>query len=181
MDLYRFNSIPTLETERTLLRQLYSSDAQEIFMLRSNTAVNEHIDREPATTIEDGFGFIKKIKILTDKNESFYWAITLKGVPALAGAVTLWNFDAAKDKAEIGYELLPEHHGKGIMEEVMKRVLDFAFNSVKIGKLEAWVKPSNERSIHLLDKLGFKRDTEAEASKPAEAKEIIYSLSRSQP
>jgi [ribosomal protein S5]-alanine N-acetyltransferase len=178
METYRFNSIPTLETERTILRQLFSSDAQEIFLLRSNEKVNEYIDREPASSIEDGFSFISNIKTLTDRNESFYWAITLKGASALAGTITLWHLDVAKNKAEIGYELLPEHQGKGIMEEVLTRVLDFCFDTLKIGAIEAWLLPNNEKSIRLLDKFGFKRDTAAEADKPAGAKEIIYSLSR---
>jgi ribosomal-protein-alanine N-acetyltransferase len=179
---YRFDSIPVLETERTILRQLLSSDANEIYLLRSDEKINEFIDRPIANSIEDGINFINKIKVLIDKGGSFYWTIELKTSPKLAGTVALWNIDKEANRIEIGYELLPQHHGKGIMHEVVERVLDFAFTTLGFTTVEGWVQPGNERSIKLIEKLGFKRDAKAEKERKQEdMKEIVYSFKRKHP
>jgi ribosomal-protein-alanine N-acetyltransferase len=172
----QLHSFPVLTTGRLLLRRLSPGDANEIFLLRSDEKHNEFIDRPKATSIEDALSFISKIEALYNTHEGFFWAISLKDDPKLAGAITLWNIDKENNKAELGYELLNTHQGKGIMAEAMAAVLDFCFNHLQLSKLEAWAHPQNIRSATILEKFNFKRDHEAEKQKPADAKEVIYSL-----
>ena len=167
---------PLLETERLRLRPLKEDDAEDIFILRSDAEINKYIDRPKAVTVEDAYAFIKKIQALTEKRESLYWAITLHSSDELVGTVCLWNFDHDQAKAELGYELLPGHHGKGYMREALQKILAFAFTDLRLTSIEAWTHPGNASSITVIEKLGFTRDHEAEKTKPPEAKEVIYSL-----
>ena len=167
---------PLLETERLLLRRLNADDAPQIFQLRSDEQHNQFIDRPRATVIEDAEAFIEKINTSVGNNESLFWAIQLKEKPTLAGTVALWQFDEQANKAELGYELLSMHQGKGIMNEAIKKVLDFAFADLHLKVIEAWTHPENKRSSSILKKLGFIRDAEAEKNKPADAIENIYIL-----
>jgi [ribosomal protein S5]-alanine N-acetyltransferase len=168
--------LPVIETERLILRPLKETDAGEIFLLRSDEAVNQYVDRPRATSIDDAIAFINKIIALTRDGGAFYKAITLKGSEQLIGTVALWNFDRDANKAEIGYEMLPSYHGNGYMTEAVKAVIGYAFSTLRFSAIEGWTHPGNGSSNKLLEKLGFKRDHEAEKTKPAEAKEIIYSL-----
>uniref|UniRef100_UPI003298BD4E GNAT family N-acetyltransferase n=1 Tax=Salmonella enterica TaxID=28901 RepID=UPI003298BD4E len=68
------------------------------------------------------------------------------------------------------------HQGKGIMNEAINKVLRFAFADLQMAAIEAWTHPENKKSSSVLEKLGFKRDKEAEKIKPADAVEDIYSL-----
>jgi [ribosomal protein S5]-alanine N-acetyltransferase len=167
---------PLLETKRLLLRRLNADDAPQIFQLRSDEMHNQFIDRPRATGMEDAESFIKKINALVENKESLFWAIQLKGASTLAGTMVLWEFDTEANKAELGYELLSMHQGKGIMNEAFRKVLDFTFYDLQLLAVEAWTHPRNKRSSSVLQKLGFVRDEEAEKRKPADAIEDIYSL-----
>lgn len=169
-------SIPVLTTERLILRSLKESDADEIYILRSDDIVNRWVDRDRARGKDDAIAFIKKIGLLTANRKTFYWAVSLKENDSLIGTITLWNFNEEKNKAELGYELLPQHHRKGYMQEALKVVIEFAFNNLRLSAIEGWTHPENSPSINVLKNLGFERDEEAEKTRPPEASEIIFTL-----
>src|SRR5688572_3190134 len=111
-----FSPFPVLSTERFTLRPLRVEDDKELFILRTDKKINEFIDRVPPSSLEDVRGFINKIIDAANKGESILWAICGKGEETLSGTICLWKISPAEAKAEIGYELLPQHHGKGIMQ-----------------------------------------------------------------
>src|SRR5690348_17193471 len=117
MPAISFTPFPVLLTERLLLRELNWNDAQDIFLLRSNDAVNKYLNRPKAKTIEDAIDFIKKINFVVRANQSIFWAICLQHEVHLSGTICLWNFSDEENKAEVGYELLPQFQGKGIIQE----------------------------------------------------------------
>src|SRR3982751_1592761 len=117
--MFSFTPFPVLTTTRLLLRRLSIDDAPEIFALRSDPIVNKYLERIKARSIEDAVDFIKKINFGIDADQSIYWAISFKGELGLIGTICLWNFSDEENKAEIGYELLPSYHGKGIMHEAL--------------------------------------------------------------
>jgi ribosomal-protein-alanine N-acetyltransferase len=167
---------PLLETERLQLRKLQVSDADKIFILRSDITHNQYLDRPLASSIDDAIAFINKIDGIVEKGDGYFWAIALKNEQDLAGTIGLWNIDHINAKAELGYELLPSYQHKGIMQEALAIVLTFAFTEMRLSLLEAWTHPGNKRSSALLEKFKFQRDPGAEAVKPADAPEYIYSL-----
>ncbi len=76
--------------------------------------------------------------------------------------------------AEIGYELLPENHGKGIMQEVIPRVIQFGFEEMKLQTIEAELSPRNLKSVRLLEKNNFKL-AEVNEENPDS---VVYALRR---
>jgi ribosomal-protein-alanine N-acetyltransferase len=92
------------------------------------------------------------------KNDSIYWAITWNSNDKLIGTICLFDFSENHSKAEIGYELLPEFQGKGIMQEAISEVIQFGFQRVRLTSIEAFTHSENERSTRLLEKVNFKRD-----------------------
>jgi ribosomal-protein-alanine N-acetyltransferase len=157
-----FTPFPILKTERLTLRQLESSDANEIFALRSNENVNKYLNRKPAKSIEDAKDFIHTINENIKKNNTLYWAITLNGSKKLIGTICLFNFSENALKVEIGYELLLSFQGKGIMHEATSKVIHFAFHTVGINLIEAYTHSQNQSSTKLLERLNFIRDSAAD-------------------
>jgi [ribosomal protein S5]-alanine N-acetyltransferase len=166
---------PHLTTERLQLRSLSVDDAQEIYLLRSDEKHNEFIDRPRATSLDDAKAFIDNIEKLLSEGTSHFWVVSFKNDPKLIGTLTLWNFDKERNTAEIGYELLPAYYGKGIMTEALPPVVDFAFKTLKLSKIEAWTHENNIRSSALLLKFGFKRDAEAEKNRPEDVHVLNFS------
>lgn len=151
-----FSIFPELDTPRLKLRKLADTDAQEIHELRSSPIVNAFIDRDISTGTADALIFIKKITDLIQNNEGIYWVITLKDDPALIGTIGLWNFDIPGAAIEIGYELLPQYQGKGLMTEVIKSVINYGFKEMEAETISAFTAAGNISSVKLLINNGFK-------------------------
>lgn len=148
-----------LTTERLTLRQLNNTDAFALSSLRSDDNVNKYIDRPKQTSPEEANAFITKMNDGIKENKWFYWAITLKGSPELIGTICLWNFSEDKSKAEIGYELNPTFQGKGLMNEAVKCIIKFGFETLGIKTMEAFVHRENHNSLTLLEKNNFQLDS----------------------
>jgi len=161
-----FTPFPILTTERLTLRQLVIADEQEIFTLRSDSEINKYLDRKRAETIDDARSFIDKISENINKNDSVYWAITFSDKNILIGTICLFGFSDENDKCEIGYELLTNFQGQGIMREALERVIDYAFNTIEVQKIEAFFHRDNQRSIKLLEKFSFRNSNEPDETNP---------------
>ena len=157
---------PILKTERLILRQLLISDEQEIFTLRSDSEINKYLDRQVCNTIDDARNFINKVNENINKNDSLYWAITLGDRNILIGTICLFGFSDQNYKCEIGYELLTNFQGQGIMKEASEKVIDYAFNTIKVQKIEAFLHRDNQSSIKLLEKLSFRSLNEPDKISP---------------
>jgi [ribosomal protein S5]-alanine N-acetyltransferase len=161
-----FASFPLLTTERLTLRQLSIDDQQSIFALRSDTEINKYLDREPSKTIEDAANFINKVNENIKNNNSLYWAITLAKTNTFVGTICLFGFSDENDKCEIGYELLTNFQRQGIMKEAAEKVIDYAFNIIKVQKIEAAFHRHNLSSIKLLEKFSFEDSNEQDVTTP---------------
>ena len=157
-----FTPFPILTTERLTLRQLVINDEQEIFTLRSDREINKYLDRQISNSIDDARNFINKIT----ENHSLYWAITLNDKNILVGTICLFGFSDENYKCEIGYELLTNFQGQGIMKEAVEKVIDYAFNTIKVKKIEAVMHRDNLSSIKLLEKFSFRNSNEPDKTNP---------------
>lgn len=146
-----------LTTERLTLRALSTDDDQAIFALRSNKEVNKYLGRAPSKTIEDAINFINKVS-----GSSSYWAITLTNTKTLVGTICLYNFSNDKSSCEIGYELMTQFQGRGIMREAIEEVIDYAFQTLQVQKIAAFTHKENQTSTKLLTNLNFVQSGQTE-------------------
>lgn len=144
-----------LETERLQLKEINESYVEDILKIRSNEIINQFVKRNSPKNNYDALQFILTIKERTRNNETFYWGISLKDQPNLIGTICLWNFSEDRKTAEVGYELLPDYHRKGIMSEALTMVLNFAFNDLHLHEILAMTNKFNENSKALLLKHNF--------------------------
>ncbi len=150
--------MPIITTDRLVLRALSFDDAPAIQLLRSDERVNQFLDRPKTITIDAAKEFIEKIKKGTLRKDCFYWAICFKDNDNLLGTTCLWNISEDNKTAEMGYELHPNYQGKGIMQEAVTAVINFAFNTLHFSIITAVTLPENISSIKLLVKQGFLLD-----------------------
>lgn len=155
MNTISFLPFQNLESERLLLRQITDDDVNEVFEMRSNPDVMKFVPRPLVTTKEEALAHIKLIQNKIEENEGINWAITLKGNPKLLGIIGHYKISWENLRSEIGYMLLPEYQGMGIISEAVKLLIDYGFNTMKMHSLEAVIDPRNQASAKVLEKNNF--------------------------
>lgn len=153
-----FIPFPNLETERLYLRRVDQNDVEEIFALRSNPEIMKYIPRPLVKTTEDALEHIAMMDTKIEIGEGINWAITYKDNPKLIGIIGHYRIKPESYRAEIGYMLLPEYNGKGIISEAVQEVVKYGFNEMKLHSIEAVIAPENFASERVLQKNGFVKE-----------------------
>ena len=153
-----FAQFPTLATNRLHLRQIFPTDAEALFAIKSNPEITQHYGQEPHQSLADTLKWIQSLQDGYQQDQDFAWCLTLKGEDRLIGACTLWNLDPGYHHGEIGYELHPAYEKQGIMREAVSAILTFAFNDLGLHRIEATPFGDNPASHNLLLKLGFRHE-----------------------
>lgn len=151
-----FREFPVLETERLILRRIESKDAEVFYKLYSDYEVMKYFGKEMFTSFKQAEEKVN-IEVTAFNNKvAIRWAITLKPDDVMIGSGGFWKISKEHYRAEIGYDLLPEFRGKGIMTEAVKAMIEFGFGKMKLHSIEANTDPENLPSNKMLEKLGFK-------------------------
>ena len=103
----------------------------------------KYIPRPLVKTNEDALEHIAMIDAKIENNEGINWAITLKGNPKLIGFIGHYRIKPEHYRAEIGYMILPEYNGKGIVSEAVKEIVNYGFDVMKLHSIEAIIDPEN--------------------------------------
>ena len=145
----------TVGTTRFDLREITQEDIAHIHKGLSNPEVTRyyavHFPTLEATQEQmDWYADLKK-------NETgIWWGVIDKESGAFCGAGGYNDLDKANRKAEIGFWLLPEYWGKGIMKEVMPTLFRQGFEVLNLHRIEGFVDSDNEKCKRALEKINFK-------------------------
>lgn len=150
-----FKHFPKLQTDRLILRNIENTDADLIHKLRSDETVNAFVGRDNSSTLGEAKEYILKIQNLVEQNKCIYWIITFKENNNMIGSICLWNFDLENEIVEIGYEMLTEFQGKGIMSEAIKKIIEYAFEEIQAKIITAFPSSDNVNSVAMLKKMNF--------------------------
>ncbi|CAM2989100.1 ribosomal-protein-alanine N-acetyltransferase [Flavobacterium succinicans] len=174
-----FSPFPNLETERLILRRVSTDDINEIFALRSNPETMKYIPRPLVTNEEEALAHFKMIDDKIETNEGINWAITLKGNNTMIGLIGHYRIKPEHYRAEVGYMILPEYHGKGITTEAVQCVVDYGFTRMKLHSIEGVIDPENEASQKVLQKCGFVKEAHFKENEYFDGKfidAVVYSI-----
>jgi ribosomal-protein-alanine N-acetyltransferase len=164
---------PVLHTDRLVCRELIKADVKQLLSIRNNEEINRFIGRSSVQTIQHVRGFIDSRRLDRTEGKGVYWAIELKSTGKLIGTICFWNLDYNAATAEIGYELLPAHQGKGLMTEAADKVVSYGFETMQLDAITAWPSPNNKPSVKLLERHSF---TYAETID----EQLVYKLTHAQ-
>lgn len=153
-----FSPFPELKTARLVMRCMESSDAADLFAMRSNDQVMRYLDRAPTQNIEEAQQLIQRILSDIAENKGVTWVLCLPETRKLIGTMGFWKITAEHFRAEIGYMMFPEWQGRGLASEALQAALNYGFSTMGLHSVEANVNPNNAASIRLLERLGFVRE-----------------------
>jgi len=90
------------------------------------------------------------------KLDDFVFVIRERASAALVGQIALYYVDRNRGEAEMGRLIVaPGSEGRGLMKKACRCLINHAMTDLGLGRIYLEVLPSNERAIHLYEKLGF--------------------------
>jgi RimJ/RimL family protein N-acetyltransferase len=154
---------PELVTERLLLRPFTLADAPTVKKLAGDKAVAAMTLNIPHP-YEDGMAeeWIGTHRQSFQEGKEAVFAITLKEITlkendALIGAIGL-TITQEHERAEMGYWIGKPYWGNGYCTEAARESLKFAFEQVKLARIQATHFIHNPASGRVMEKIGMTRE-----------------------
>jgi len=151
-----FTNLPALTSDRLVLRQLHSKDAQDYYEIFSDDEVTRYYDVDTMTSIEQARALIDRHDAHYRNRVSIRYALELKETGKVIGTIGLYNFKEA-ESVEIGFDLNRRYWKQGYMTEAIKRIIDFTFQNLRIYTVYGGFLKANTASENLMKRLGFKK------------------------
>jgi RimJ/RimL family protein N-acetyltransferase len=151
-------ALPRLAAARVVLRPLRPADAADLLAIFGDPRVMRYWTTPAFHDLADARALVREVDALFHARELFEWGIALAGDDRVIGTATLWHLEPAHRRGEIGFALGRAHWGRGFAGEAVATLVAFAFERLRLHRLEADVDPRNEPSLRLLEKLGFRRE-----------------------
>jgi len=148
----------TLRTGRLMLRPLREGDADALYTIFSDPRVMRYWSTTPWEAIEIAHDMIARDAEALAAGEHLRLGIERTSDGRLVGTCSIHNLVPTSRRAELGYALAADAWGDAIMNEALTALLDWAFSSLDLNRLEADVDPRNEPSVRCLERLGFRRE-----------------------
>lgn len=137
---------------KVYIRAPEASDCEEFI---SNTKKSLAMHRPWVFPVTTAFGFTQYLKLVNQsRNRAFLVCRVSDG--AMVGVVSLSEIMLGPVcSAFVGYWGIYGYEGNGYLTEGTALVMEFAFDSLSLNRVEACVQPSNTKSVALLKRLGF--------------------------
>jgi [ribosomal protein S5]-alanine N-acetyltransferase len=145
--------LPLLTSGRVTLRELRREDAATLFSMLSTEEVSRFIS-PPPTTVE---GFARFIDWAIQERECGAYAcfgVVPEGMTTAVGLFQLRSLEYGFGLAEWGFALGSAFWGSEVFERSANLVLEFAFDTVGVHRIEARASIANGRGNGALRKIG---------------------------
>jgi RimJ/RimL family protein N-acetyltransferase len=149
---------PTLLTGRLRLRPFTSTDADALFALHSNAYVLRYWDSPPWKERMRPERFLAACERMAEEGTGARLGIDRISDKAFLGwcSLTRWNPDYRS--ASLGYCLGEAAWGHGYATEAARALLQWAFDTLDLNRVQAETDTRNAASARVLEKLGFTRE-----------------------
>jgi RimJ/RimL family protein N-acetyltransferase len=145
-----------LETERLILRRLVPGDAAFILELANEPAWLRFIGDRGIHSLEDAVGYLEKGPMDLYARFGFgLYRVELKVDGTPIGMCGLIKRETLQD-VDLGFAFLARHTGQGYAIEAAAATLAHGRRDHGLKRIAAITDPENDRSIRLLEKLGFR-------------------------
>ena len=144
-----------IESDRLLQRLVEERDLRDLLDVLNDDEVTRFLPYRTWNAIDDAHAWYERISRLQDDGNARQFVIVEKATGKVIGASVIFNVDEASERAEVGYVLGKTHWGSGLMREALVALLDYAFDELKMRRVEAFADASNSASDRLLRRLGF--------------------------
>ncbi|MBS7344445.1 MAG: GNAT family N-acetyltransferase [Caryophanon sp.] len=149
--------------EHVILRTFTMQDAQQVTELvvrnKHYWATFEPLHHDHFYTYDTQYRKIVESLNLMRSNREFSFGIFDKETEQLIGQISLFSLKRLPySSGLVGYSIDERCIGQGVASEALALAVQFAFQTAKLHRIEAYVSPNNVGSIRVLEKNGFVRE-----------------------
>jgi RimJ/RimL family protein N-acetyltransferase len=153
-----------IRTERLVLRLMTEADVDDIFSYQSREDVCRYLLFEPRTHDDVAERVAKHAVATTLGQDGDYLQLALElpattDTPARVIGDSYFTLSSLENsRGEIGWTLHPDFAGHGYATEAARAVLDIAFETIRLHRVQAELDPRNAASIALCKRLGMREE-----------------------
>lgn len=153
-----------LETSRLVIRDHIEDDIESLHKLLSDEETMYYLQEIRTKTLDESkqnlYEAIKESKL--ENRTKYFFAITMKETNEYIGEIGFTvKINSPHGKiVELGYFILPNYWGKGIVTEAAKEVIGYAFDKADVTKIETGCIKDNIGSEKIMKKLGMIKEAE---------------------
>jgi ribosomal-protein-alanine N-acetyltransferase len=148
---------PEIKTDKLLLRQFIESDLEHVFKGLSHPDIIKHYGIS-FKTLEETKAQMEFFADLEKDETGIWWAVCSPDNKTFYGGGGLNNLSKEHRKAEIGFWLLTDFWGKGIMTEAMPLICKHGFEHLGLHRIEGLVESDNLNCKRAMAKLDFQHE-----------------------
>ena len=141
-----------LETNRLILRELNSDDAEKIWAMNADPDIIRYTGDKPFHSVDEARQFILNYDDYR-KNGFGRWAVISKTNDEFLGWCGLKKNE--EDAIDLGFRFLKAHWNRGYASESAKACLDYAFHQLNLDEIVGRAAKENRASIRILQKIGM--------------------------
>jgi ribosomal-protein-alanine N-acetyltransferase len=144
------------ETENLILRELDTSDAEDLFRIYSNPETIRFLGKGPDSLEDERQSIQRHIDSHYRVHGFGLWGAILKNQDRLIGRCGILRQEVdGRTRPEISYLIDRDYCGRGLATEAAKGVLDIAPRKYGIDNMIAVIAAGNGRSMRVAEKCGF--------------------------
>jgi ribosomal-protein-alanine N-acetyltransferase len=149
---------PTLPTPRLRLRPFSDADADALYALHSNAYVLRYWDAPPWSERARAERFVAACRQMAAEGTGTRLAVDRTSDGAFIGWCSLTRWNPEYRSASMGYCLADAAWGRGYATEATRALLQWAFDTLDLNRVQAETDTRNTASARVLEKLGFVRE-----------------------
>ena len=150
-----FSKIPTVKTERLILRKITVDDVDDMYEYSSDENVTKYLTWSPHADKAYTLEYINYLQSRYRSGDFFDWGVVVKSNNKMIGTCGFTRFDYVNNSAEIGYVLNSEYHGMGFAVEAASEVIKFGFEKLGLNRIECKYIIGNDASRRVMEKNGM--------------------------
>jgi ribosomal-protein-alanine N-acetyltransferase len=158
------NAVPSLHGDFTTLREVAASDVRTLFTLFSDPAVTTYM-APPPPTLAKFAGFVEWSHQQRAQGHGVCFGIVPQGMTAAVGILQI-RLEPASSDAEWGFVLSTHFWSTGVFADAANVLIDFAFTTMGVERLEARIALRNGRAHAAMQKIGARFDGTHPSSSP---------------
>jgi RimJ/RimL family protein N-acetyltransferase len=149
---------PELRDGRLLLRALHAADKAAVVASCNDPATVRYLDLIPYPYHDADFdAWLKETRRQWRTRSQIVWAIADVTSGDWLGSIAL-TFAAQRQAAEIGYHVAPWARRRGVAAAAARLVRDWAFDELRVERLELITEVENAASRRAAEAVGFRRE-----------------------
>jgi [ribosomal protein S5]-alanine N-acetyltransferase len=146
-----------METERLIIKNYEHENINDFIKLFTDESVMKFVDNGVLTIGEANSLWKKLFDEFYSKNLKTIYAVFAKEDFRYIGQCWIRPRVTQKEDWEIGYVLKEDEWDKGFATEILKALIKFGFNNLKLNAVFATIDVENTASIHVAEKSGMRK------------------------